>query len=361
MKTKPFLGQGCVIAMMLLCLFSCEKSDTPLAAYKYPFSWESLPKNFPLVAPFPDNPQTKEGVELGRMLFFDVALSGANDISCGSCHQPEKYFSDGIPRTNIGADKSTLHRHTPVIFNMAWQNNGLFWDGGARNLESLSVAPITSIHEMNQDLKQLSSELQNRYDYKERFERAFPDKKISTQNILRALAQYQRAIISANSRYDKFVRNEGERLSALELKGLHFFEQHCRRCHSTDLFTDTQFHNNGLDSVFSEEHERIAFGHGRVSFDSKDIGKYKTPSLRNVARTAPYMHDGRFSTLQEVLQHYVNGMKYSPTIDEGFRRADGTYGIALSKEEQEAIIAFLHTLTDEDFLKNPLIQNPFKH
>ena len=316
-----------------------------------------IPSNLSDTLPVPDrNPLTQAGVELGKMLFFDPALSGNNQISCATCHQPSRAFTDGLSLSDQGVSEKKLNRNVPSLVNLAWQK-GSFWDGGAADLESLVFGPLTHPDEMGQDLHALVQELNEKERYRIQFKKAFGEDTIYSALIAQALAQFQRTLISADSRYDQFIRNEsGTNFSAIELRGMDMFEQKCGSCHSfgkgsNDFFTDHQYHNNGLDSTYSSEFEGIFQGRFRITRDSADMGKFKTPSLRNIALSAPYMHDGRFITLEEVLDHYDSGLVVSSTLDPFFQREEGRVGISLSEEEKEAIIAFLHTLTDTAFVQ----------
>jgi cytochrome c peroxidase len=318
-----------------------------------------LPSYFPPMPQPAHNPMTVEGITLGRMLFYDKNLSRDGSLSCASCHQQKKMFADGIALSAIGLSKRELKRNSPTLLNIAWAKD-LFWDGGATNLESLSVAPLTAIDEMHKDLLVMEKELAANPVYKAQFAKAFPTlPKVNTQNVLKALAQFQRTLVSYNSKYDLYIQKKAM-LTVSELEGLQLVEQKCTPCHSTTLFTDNDFHNNGLDddTAFTTNHESITKGRGRVTFNEDDNGKYRTPSLRNVMLTAPYMHDGRFATIDEVLNHYTDNIKISSTLSPKLKQANGSKGIVLSLKEKQAIIAFLHTLTDVSVLTNPNFSQP---
>ncbi|KAA9333596.1 cytochrome-c peroxidase [Adhaeribacter soli] len=334
---------------------ACTNSKMP-APEPEPFT-VTAPANLGTSVPAPErNPFTREGVLLGRKLFYDPILSGNNKISCATCHLPEKAFSDGLALSTNGASGQALHRSAPPLQNLAW-HKGWFWDGGAKDIESLNFGPIKHADEMAQNLTELVKELQNHSEYPRLFKAAFRTDTISTALLTRALAQFERTLISANSRYDKYVRNEGGKLSSQELEGLSLFRQKCASCHATDFFTDHDYHNNGLDNTYSEAHEALAWGRGRISEKPEDIGKYKTPTLRNIALTAPYMHDGRFKTLEEVLDHYRSGVKVSATLDARLQQ-NGKTGIEMTEEEKTRIIQFLQTLTDPEFTSNPDFSAP---
>lgn len=317
-----------------------------------------IPEGFPIPVLPEMNPLTKEGVELGRKLFYDPRLSFNNKVSCASCHIQELNFSDGIALGNNGVSGNQLHRHSPILMNLAWMNSGFFWDGGSKNLESQVFGPLTHADEMAQNLSALPGKLQQDAEYVILFDKAFTDG-IKTENVAKALAQFQRTMISGHSRYDQYKINLTRGLNHEEMKGLSLVRKHCGSCHSGELFTDHLFHNNGIDDDFSDEsHEWMYRGRYRITHDLKDMGAYKTPSLRNVMVSAPYMHDGRFATIDEVLEHYSSGVKKSPYTSPLLRQNDGTPGIPLTTDDKQAIKAFLHTLTDHEFLSNAALSKP---
>lgn len=329
------------------CLYSCrEEGKQQIAELHMITKFGNIPS--------PErNPLSEEGVALGKRLFHDPVLSSNGKVSCATCHQPDKSFTDGLPLSALGVSGVALQRNVPPLINLAW-NNGLFWDGGAKDLESLIFAPLTHPDEMGKDLHQLIEELNKDETYRLQFKNAFGIDSVSSAFIARALAQYQRTLISENSKYDKMIHSETEsEFSTLEKKGLELFMSKCASCHQPPFFTDFTYHNNGLDENFNNpDHEGIYLGRFRISRDSADIGKFKTPTLRNVVLTAPYMHDGRFATLEEVLDHYSGGIKKSPTLHPLFILPDGSAAIPLTPHQKEAIIAFLNTLTDREFGKH---------
>ncbi|GAB3829227.1 cytochrome-c peroxidase [Pontibacter rugosus] len=344
-----------------LLLAGCEKNAQEAPTQQPVPLHLNVPANLASAVPSPErNPLTAEGVALGRALFYDPILSANNKVSCASCHQPDKAFSDGQALTTAGVTGKQLKRNVPAIINLAWQKS-FFWDGGAKDIESLTFGPLTHADEMAQDLKELTKELQQHATYPQMFRQAFDSDSITSASITRALAQFQRTLISANARYDKYKRQEaGGALSDAELKGFVLFQQHCGSCHTSDFFTDQDYHNNGLDVLYSEDDERLAWGRGRISQQAGDIGKYKTPTLRNIALTAPYMHDGRFATLEQVLVHYRTGVKPSPSLAPQLQQPNGQFGLPITAAEQEKIILFLHTLTDEEFTQSKAFAKPAK-
>ncbi len=312
----------------------------------------SIPDNFPNFIDSQTNPLTREGILLGKKLFYDKRLSGNNMVSCATCHNQELAFSDGVSLSSAGISGNTLLRNSPALINLAWADNGLFWDGGSTNLESQAFAPLAHHDEMFQNLTELVEELNADLDYVMLFQGAF-NGPITQANIVKALAQFERTMVSGNSRYDKFLRGEaGGNLSNDELQGLALAQQLCFSCHSSILLTDNRYHNNGLDTDFSDaSHEGMFQGRFRVTNNVEDLGKYKTPTLRNIEKTAPYMHDGRLLSLEEVINHYASGVSYSSTLDPLLQQ-NNTLGFSLSDTEKAQIIAFLKTLTDYDFLND---------
>ncbi len=337
----------CILTIVLIS-YGCSSDDGN--NYQEIKPLVTIPDNFPSFMDSSTNPLTKDGIELGKKLFFDKKLSGNNSISCASCHDPNLAFTDGVALNNIGFSGNFLHRNSPSLVNLAWANNGLFWDGGSTNLESQAFAPLAHPDEMFQNLNQLIDELNNDPIHPVLFDKAF-QQEITQSGIVKALAQFQRTLISGNSRYDKYTRNEPNAvLSTTELQGLALAEQFCFTCHKTPLLTDNSYHNNGLDDDFSDaSHEGMFQGRYRVTNNLNDLGKYRTPTLRNVEVTAPYMHDGRLTSLEQVINHYSNEIKYSPTLSPIFQQ-NGTLGFSFSNEEKQQLIAFLKTLTDTQFL-----------
>jgi len=350
-----------MLSIVLLAASSCKKEDAPgmkTGKKLHPVSLE-VPAHFTQPVTDPDNPLTKEGIELGRILFYDTRLSAGNKLACASCHRPELAFSDAVALSNIGESGQTLHRHSPALINLAWMQNGLFWDGGSTNLESQAFGPLTSADEMHQNLSELEFELKQVPDYVSRFKQVFGTEVKSTA-IVKALAQFERTLISGNAKYDQYrLKQPGISLSSEELNGLALINSKCRSCHAGELFTDDNFHNNGIDADFSNDAlEGIYQGRFRLTYNKADLGKFKTPTLRNVLLTAPYMHDGRFSTIEQVLEHYHTGIRVSATTDVLVYQNNGQPGILLTAKEKKDIIAFLGTLTDDSFIHNQKLNKP---
>lgn len=348
-----------LLLFVVVIASSCKKEEVITTDNKlHPVKLE-VPANFPKFTDDIDNPLTAEGIELGRLLFYDTRLSGSNTISCGSCHNQGLAFSDAVALNNIGASGVKLPRHSPALINLAWANNGLFWDGGSTNLESQAFGPLTNIDEMHQNLTELEFELKQVPDYVRRFKLLF-NSEIKSANVVKALAQFERTLISGNSKYDQYVRKEPSvLLSNQELDGLNLINLKCRSCHTGELFTDNNYHNNAIDDDFSNtDHDGLFQGRFRVTFNPADLGKFKTPTLRNVMLTAPYMHDGRFKNIDEVLEHYNTGLKSSLTTDQLLFQNNNKLGIPISASEKASIKAFLNALTDNTFIANKKLSNP---
>lgn len=339
---------GIVIGLVFFN-FSCSDTDD---SYQEALPLVTVPGNFPDFIDSKSNPLSEDGIALGKKLFFDKRLSGNNRVSCATCHQQNLAFSDGFALTNQGISGKALERNSPALINLAWANNGLFWDGGSTNLESQAFAPLAHEDEMQQNLTELIEELNADANYPKLFDKAFGTE-INQANIVKAIAQFERTLISANSKYDKYVRGEsGGVMDEEELKGLQLAEKFCFSCHATPLLTDNLYHNNGIDTDFTDDTElMMKKGRFRITNNSQDLGKFRTPTLRNIQKTAPYMHDGRFATLEKVLDHYSNGVLASATLDPVLNQ-NGKLGITLSEIDKKQLIAFLKTLTDYEFLND---------
>jgi cytochrome c peroxidase len=320
-----------------------------------------------------DNPLTAEAVALGRRLFYDRRLSGNDTVSCSTCHIQRLAFTDGR-RTAVGVSGEPLPFNSMSLANLMWGSQHFFWNGRAATLEAQALVPIQHPDEMAQDLDALVRELGADPAYRELFAAAYGD--VSASTIARALAAFQRTLVSADSRYDRFLRGE-LRLEPQEEWGRKLFMAHpdvkvslrggnCIDCHSQFLTGGFAtrfdgFANNGLD-----DDAHLAAGLQEVTGDPAHRGLFKVPTLRNIALTAPYMHDGRFATLEEVLHHYNGGIRasstLSPLIAEASNRGEPApeeISLSLSEDEQAAIIAFLHTLTDEAFVTAERFADPF--
>ncbi len=363
---------------IILSFISCKKPDPDPEPYvPVPYTIR-IPRYFPDKLNIPaDNPMTVEGVALGRYLFYDGRLSGRTDpdslMTCSTCHLQSRSFECGIDHPKFTGGRTfgltgvyTPHYMMPLI-NLVWNKSGYLWNGkiylenpvsGFRNLEDLVWLGIAAPHEMNGDTARVAALFQSIKGYPELFRKAFGTEKVSVKNMGRAIAQFVRTLISSDSRFDKFLAGELQ-LTASERRGYALFmtEQggDCFHCHGGEgnpLFTTNLFYNNGKDSVFVDQADRF-----KITGDQADIGAYKAPTLRNIAFTAPYMHDGRFKTLDEVLTFYNSGLVWSPAISPLMHHI-GTHGIRLTPAQLQDLKSFLLTLSDSSFLVNPAFSRP---
>jgi cytochrome c peroxidase len=322
-----------VILFVAFLFTSCSFAEED----KFEFT---LPSHFPdPMYDFTKNRITKEGFELGRKLFYDGILSRDGSVSCGSCHIQSSAFTHHGHDVSHGIDDLLGDRNTPAIMNMAWSSS-FFWDGGVHDLDLFAISPIENPVEMDEQLDNVLEKLRNHAEYPKLFRKAFDNEEITTNNFLKALSQFQLSLISTNSKYDQYLLGDQNVFNQEEKLGLALFEKSCASCHSGVLFTDFSFRNNGI-THFGD------LGRARITLLEADEYKFKVPSLRNVSMTAPYMHDGRFYSLEAVLNHYTDQVTPSKNLDPQL-----TNGLKLDQMEKKAIIAFLHTLTDKDFSTN---------
>lgn len=345
-----------LLIIPLFFLFSCGKeSDDPTVPEETwdPTPYElAIPEGFPNMVIPDNNPMTVAGVQLGRRLFHDPILSGDNTQSCADCHGQAFSFTDSR-RFSIGIDGIAGTRNAMPVINAGWMPS-LFWDGRTASLEEQALVPVRDPIEMHQSWPVAVQKLKNHPRYPDLFFDAFGTRDIDSMRVVKAIAQFERTLISSNSKWDRYLRGE-EQLTPAEAKGFEiFFSERgdCFHCHSTILFTDNLFHNNGLDAVHTDK------GLYDVTGSGEDIGKFKTPTLRNVEYTAPYMHDGRFATLEEVIDFYSEGLQFSPTIDPLMKNVHQG-GVQLTDDEKENLLAYLKTLSDTSFMQNPEFSNPF--
>ncbi|WP_448549669.1 cytochrome-c peroxidase [Thalassotalea fusca] len=358
------------LAALLSAIFGYLKFNQPapprLAKITFPFIFGrfQIPQ---------DNPLTQESIELGRRLFYDPRLSSNNEVSCATCHKQHLAFTDGLARS-VGVSGKPLEFNAMSLSNLLWGPQHFFWNGRSTSLEEQALQPIQHVDEMGQDINALVDEFKQDKSYRKLFKQAYGG--TSSTAIANALANFQRTLISSNSKYDQYLRGEAE-LTPQEELGRKLFTAHpdtkvnlrggnCIDCHSQFLTSGFStfydgFSNNGLDND-----EDLPEGLFSVTGKEQHRGLFKTPTLRNIAVTGPYMHDGRFKTLAEVMQHYNGGIKRSKTLSPLIIEADNNLktqkdhiSLNLTQQEEEAIIAFLHTLTDESFLTNKKFSNPF--
>ncbi|MFT4032276.1 MAG: cytochrome c peroxidase [Siphonobacter sp.] len=301
----------------------------------------SVPAHFPKpLYHFDQNPLTAEGLALGKTLFNDKLLSKDQSISCASCHIQSDGFAQRGRAFSLGVGGQPGIRNALAIQNLAWRSD-FFWDGGVNDLDFVTMVPLKSEIEMHTELGTVLKKLRQSPVYPKRFQQVYGTPEITTARFTKALSQYMLTLVSAHSRYDQYIQNRGLTFTSDEKAGLRLFKQKCSSCHQGVLFTDQTYRNNGLEPTKDP-------GRYRLTELEKDRYTFRVPSLRNVAVTSPYMHDGRFASLEEVLAHYAKGIKETPNLDVQLKK---NKGIPLTSLQQKQIIAFLHTLTDESFLK----------
>jgi cytochrome c peroxidase len=326
------------IGVVLVCFFSC--SEIPSELTDSPFKVR-VPGDFPKMVIPEENQITSLRVELGRRLFYDTRLSADNTMSCGTCHVPSAAFTDG-QIVNTGLDKKPLKRNTPTIANVAFSPYFMM-EGGVPNLELQGLAPLHNSMEMGSDIMLAVDKLNEDERMRKLSKAAYGRDSIDPYVITRSLACFERTLISGDSRYDRHQQGLKDQLAEEELIGLQLFNSEktgCNSCHGGELFTDFGIYNIGLDDYSSDP------GLERKTHKPEDNGKFKTPTLRNIELTAPYMHDGRFQSLEEVVDFFNEGGKAHPSKD------PGVHSLQLTQEEKAALVAFLKTLTDYNFVQN---------
>lgn len=343
--TKTAIYKLAVVTAVSL-LFSCGPRDETIVINKE-LTLE-IPTNFPDVTyDLAKNPITERGFELGKKLFYDGKLSSNGFISCGFCHEQRYAFTHHGHQFSHGINDLEGTRNAPAIQNVAFMNE-FAWDGATSHLDLFPIIPITNEVEMGETMTSVMQKLTADSEYQQLFTEAFDNHEVNSENMLKALSQFMLMMVSANSRYDKYVRGEaGADFNNTEIYGLQVFQQKCASCHATDLFTDDAFRNNGLPTYPGIND----IGRAEVTGSSNDLYKFKVPSLRNVSLTAPYMHDGRFGSLESVLNFYSNGIQDSETLDPLLKQ-NGQLGIALTDTEKTALLAFLKTLTDDEYIND---------
>ncbi len=294
---------------------------------------------------FGKNTLSEAGFEVGKSLFYDPILSVDNSVSCASCHAQGHAFADHNVVFSEGIHHKKGNRNSPALFNLAW-NTSFMWDGGINHIEVMPVAPITNEVEMGESISNVMAKLNSHPSYPTAFEQVFGTRIIDDQKLFYVLAQFMSMLVSDNSRYDQYRKGEIQ-FTQEEKEGLAIFKQKCASCHTEPLFTDFSFRNNGLQKTDNET------GRHRITQEDSDINKFKVPSLRNIALTYPYMHDGRFRTLKQVLDHYSDGVDKQINLDPLLWNSENP-GIELSETEKNSLIVFLQTLTDYKFVSDPL-------
>lgn len=308
-----------------------------------------IPKGWPQPSyDFKNNPLSEEGFQLGRNLFYDPLLSKDNTISCASCHLQQTGFTHVDHDLSHGIDGKIGTRNSLTLQNLAWSKT-FMWDGGVNHLDVQAIHPITSEVEMDETLENIVFKLQKSEKYRALFLKAFGTDKITGQLTLKAISQFVVMLVTSNSKYDKVLRKE-ESFTQMEQKGYQLFKTNCASCHQEPLFTNDTYANNGLllDSTLND------IGRMRITQNSADMYRFKVPTLRNVQFTFPYMHDGRFKTLNEVIKHY-NGVSGNKNLPQELSKLMG-----LTDDERTELVSFLKTLTDKEFLFNPRFSFPRK-
>ncbi|MBC7862300.1 MAG: c-type cytochrome [Bacteroidia bacterium] len=298
------------------------------------------PKNWPKpVYDFAKNPLTKEKVELGRALFYDPLLSGTNTISCASCHSQFTAFTHVDHALSHGVEDRIGTRNSPALMNLAWHK--LFmWDGAINHLDVQALAPVSHPDEMGEKIENVVLKLQQSKIYRKLFYEAFADSAATGERTLKAISQFMLTLISAESKYDSVMRKQSQ-FTTQEKNGYNIFQKNCSSCHKEPLFTNLAFENNGLppDTKLKD------IGRMKISKNPADSLRFKVPTLRNIEFSYPYMHDGRFKKLSEVINHYTSGIQHNKTLSKPLEKA-----IILTSNEKVDLVAFLLTLTDKKFL-----------
>ena len=332
----------------IICLLACSKSGQQ-AAGTHALAF-TIPPGFPAPAYRfeQNNPLTSEGFELGRRLFYDGRLSKDGNFPCSSCHQQFAGFATFDHDLSHGFNNQFTTRNAPVLSNLVWMKE-LHWDGGINNIEVQPLAPLTAPNEMAEDISTVISKLKKDPGYNQQFTAAFGKGDINSQKMLKALAQFMGSLVSADSKYDKVKRGVAS-FTAAEQTGYALFQQKkCATCHKEPLFTDLSYRNTGLPLNPSLKD----YGRMHITNKREDSLKFKVPSLRNVYLSFPYGHDGRFYSLEDVLNHYGNGVQPGATVDSLVRNK-----IPLSKEEKYYLKSFLSTLTDTAFAASKRFSQP---
>ena len=343
---------------------TADTNDLTGTPYKPTGLTLKIPSNFPNMDIPTDNALTTEGVELGRRLFYDKLLSANGTLACAGCHLPQGNFSDN-QATSKGIDGMLGRRSSMTLENVGFVSKGLFWDGRVKMLEEQAVLPVEDPIEMHNNWDNVVVKLKAHADYPTYFRKAFgiASKTLITKDLaVKAIAQFERTLISGNAKFDRIFRRE-DFFTDDELTGYQLFfnaagapDAQCGHCHTSPFFTSGDYFNNGLDSAATLNDFKDK-GRGGFTLKQFDNGKFRAPTLRNIELSAPYMHDGRFQTLEEVVEHYASGGHYAENIDPFLPQIRQ---INLTKKQKTQIVLFLKTLTDTTFVNNPAFQSPFK-
>lgn len=325
-----------ILVGVSILLYSFHRSEVEPISFVTPRGWPNPTYDFR------NNPLSEEGFQLGRKLFYDTKLSRDSSISCSSCHLQYTGFTHVDHSLSHGIEGRKGTRNSPVLINLAW-NKSFHWDGGVNHLDAQPINPITHPAEMDNTLEAVLTYLNGQPQYRQAFYQVFGDSVANTQMVMKAISQFTVSLVSSNSKYDKYVRGEVE-FNSQELNGLTLFRKHCVTCHTEPLFSTNRFKSNGLpiDSTLND------IGRMSITKRKKDRMLFRVPTLRNVQHAFPYMHDGRFKRLREVIDYYADDLDTStPYLSKELRTK-----IELSANDKKDLISFLYTLTDKEFLYN---------
>jgi cytochrome c peroxidase len=345
LKARFWRNTLLISTSLLLLVLGCRKD------VQIPDSSTSISFNIPQGWPTPfynfdNNKLTNAGFILGRKLFYETKLSVDNTISCGSCHQSFAAFANLDHPLSHGINNQFGNRNAPTLFNLNW-NTSFMWDGGINHLEIQPLAPMQNPVEMGEKIGNIVTKLNNDADYKQLFNDAFGTSEVSSEYILKALAQFMGVMVSSNSKYDQYMRKEsGVSFTSSELAGMDIFQQKCASCHPAPLFTDYTFRNAGLQPGSLNDS-----GRAHITLDPNDLYKFRVPTLRNLKYSIPYTHDGRYNTLDQVLDQMATGIFDGTTLDPLMKT-----GIQLTAQQRSDLLNFLNTLNDESFIKDKRFQ-----
>lgn len=343
--------------LLVTGLLAWKAADDPVPTGPYELRYPaSFGGRFSIPA---DNPLTQEGVYLGRLLFYEPRLSKTGTVSCATCHQQARAFTDGLA-FSTGVSGKPTRRNSMALVNLLWVRH-FFWDGRSTGLEAQTLIPLTHADEMGRKPGEAARDLQKTALYPALFRRVFGSDTITDARIGKAIAQFERTLISAQSPYDRYLQGSYA-LTASEERGLRLFNTapdlkkgirggNCAHCHGGPKLMQELFHNNGLDVMPADS------GRQTVTNLALDRGRFRVPTLRNIALTAPYMHDGRFATLSAVIDHYSNHVRENPALAPELVPASAG-GLGLTASDKKDLLAFLHLLTDSAFVNNPQFANP---
>ena len=324
-----------IIALLALLVACRRETEDERGMEENPLFSLQLPVGFPFPSNPAENPLTDASVRLGKALFFDTRLSRTNTISCASCHHVDRAFSDTVP-LSVGVDGATGMRNSPTLANVAYHTS-FFRDGGVPTLERQVIAPVHDEVEMDHNITLAAETLRDLEPYRSLSMKAY-GRPLDPFVITRAIASYERTLISGWSRYDRYLQGEASAMTDAEVRGMQLFNSetlNCTACHGGFDLSDHDFHNVGQYLQYADS------GRARITLRSQDNGKFKTPTLRNIALTAPYMHNGSMATLEEVIEHFASGGLPHANRDPEMR------SFALTSEERPDLIAFLNALTDD--------------